>query len=190
MPRLAELELTEPRGPWMQSPLWSAVVLLGVAVAIQVTLMPMISIGDLHATPDLVIVTVCAVGMYRGVVVGAVGGFFAGLALELMLPGNTLGVVALAGVAIGAWCGRYAMTSDEPTWWLFLLVSTIASGLVPFWVGIVQLLRGTGPGIPDIVADLAGPQMVFAPPLAALVWWVARRLLGSRQVIEPGMMSG
>ncbi len=179
----------EPRDPWMRSPLWSAVVFLAVAVAIQVTLIPRIDIGDMRAVPDLMIVVVVAVAMYRGVVVGAVGGFCAGLAVELLLPGDTLGVVALAAVAIGAWCGRYATAPDEPTWWLFLLVATVTTGIVPFWVGTVQALRGDGPSIPEIVANLAGPQMLFAPLIAAVVWWVARRLLGSRHVIEPGMMS-
>lgn len=188
MPRWGRPALPEDPEPWIRSALWSAVVFLGAAVAIQVILIQRIEIGDLRAVPDLMIVAVVALGMYRGVVAGAVGGFVGGVGVELMLPGDTLGVVALAGVAIGAWCGRYATAPDEPTWWLFLLVATVATGLVPFWVGSVQALRGDGPSIPDIVADLVGPQMVFAPVLAAVVWWVARRLLGSRQVIEPGMM--
>lgn len=179
----------EERPPWIVSPIWSAVVFLGVAIALQVTVVPWIDIGDIRALPDLMIVAVVAVGMYRGVVAGALGGFVGGLGVELLLPGDTLGVVALAGVAIGAWCGRYAISSVEPTWWLFLLVSTVATGLVPLWVGSVELLRGGGPSLTTIIAELCGPQMIFAPPLAALVWWVARRLLGSREIIEPGMMS-
>ena len=76
-------------------------LLLG-AVAIQVTVMPRLTIGSLQAVPNLVIIVVVALALLRGVVVGASAGFVGGLLVELLTPGLTLGVIAFAGVVIGA----------------------------------------------------------------------------------------
>jgi len=180
-----------PRGRarFMGGPITSAAIVLGVAVLIQSVLMQRVSIGTVHAVPDVIVVAVVLVGVYRGVTVGAIGGFAAGLLVELLLPGDTLGVVAMACVVIGAWCGRFA-SGDAPPWWLLVVIGTIATGFVPFWVGIVQKLRGFGPTFTDLITQISLPQMALAPVLMLVGVWVAPRLLGRRVIVEPGMMRG
>lgn len=164
--------------------------MLAAAAFVQVTVMPRVGVGEFRAVPNVVIVVVVALAVLRGVVVGATAGFVGGLAVELLTPGQTLGVIAFACVAIGAWCGRYAALSDPVRWWLFTTLAAVGAGLVPFWVGIVDLLRGVGLPLAVLMPDVVMPHMTFAALMAPAVWWVARRLLGSPRIVEPGMMRG
>lgn len=168
-------------------PVLSAALMLLAGVFIQTMLMQRVSIGTLHAVPDVMIVTVVIVGVYRGATMGAVGGFAAGLLVELLLPGDTLGVVAMICVAVGAWCGRFA-SGDPLPWWGIVVLGTIATGVVPLWVGIVEKLRGAGPSFGDLLSQMCLPQMALAPLITLVAVWVAPRLLGERRIVEPGMM--
>jgi rod shape-determining protein MreD len=161
---------------------------MAIAVLLQVTLMPRLGIGPLQATPNLVVVMVVAVAMLRGVVVGAVVGFAAGLLVELTTPGDTLGVLALAYVVIGAWCGRFASGSEPLSRPLFLIIAAAAAGSVPLWMGAVELLRGDGPSLGYLVGQLSVPHFVFSPLVAWPAWWAARRLLGAPREVEPWLV--
>lgn len=171
--------------PSQGNALRSVALLLAIAVFLQVTVMPRLDLGPLEATPNLVVAMVVAVGMLRGVVVGAIVGFAGGLLVELMTPGDTLGVLALAYVVIGAWCGRFATGSEAPARWLFVAVASVAAALVPLWIGTIGLLRGEGPPLGYLLAQHALPHLVFAPLVAVPAWWAARRLLGEPREVEP-----
>ncbi len=160
-------------------------LLVGTAVVLQVTVMPRLDLGPLEATPNLVIATVVAVAILRGVVVGAVAGFLGGLLVELMTPGDTLGVLALVGVVIGAWCGRFAAGSDPINRLQYLIIAAIAAALVPLWMGTIELLRGEGPPLGYLLGQLTVPQLVFSTLVAWPTWSVARRLLGAPREVEP-----
>ena len=160
-------------------------LLMAVAVFLQVTVMPRLDVGPLEATPNMVVVMVVAVAMLRGVVVGAVAGFAGGLLVELMTPGDTLGVLALAYVAIGAWCGRFANGSEPIGRVLYLAIVAVAAALVPLWMGVIGLLRGEGPPLGYLVGDLTLPHLVFATLVGWPSWWAARRLLGAPREVEP-----
>ena len=166
------------------------VAAIGVAaVFLQVTLMPRLDLGPFAAIPNLVVATVVAVAALRGVVVGATFGFTAGLLVELLSPGDTLGVLAIAYVAIGAWCGRFA-SGSEPIGRLTAVVLVMAaSALVPIWLAVVGLLRGDGPPFGYLVGHLVIPQLVLAPLMALPAWWVARRLLGAPREVEPWLVA-
>ena len=72
-----------------------------------------------------------------------------------MTPGDTLGVLAIAYVAIGAWCGRFASGSEPPIGRVMAVLLVVgASALVPIWLGIVELLRGDGPPLGYLVGHL------------------------------------
>jgi cell shape-determining protein MreD len=155
------------------------------AVVLQVILLWRVDIGPLVAIPNLVVVVVVAIGMLRGVVVGAVTGFVAGLLVELTTPGDSLGVLALAYVAIGAWCGRFAERPEPPRRFVFVLLAAVAGALIPLWMGAIGVLRGDGLDLGYLVGRLATPHFVFAFALAWPVWWVCRRVLGEPRVVEP-----
>jgi hypothetical protein len=165
------------------------VALLGaVAVFLQVTIVPRLDIGPFAATPNLVVATVVVVAALRGVVVGATFGFMAGLLVELLSPGDTLGVLAIAYVVIGAWCGRFAAGSDPIARITAVLLVVGAAALVPIWLGTVGLLRGEGPPIGYLIGQFVFPQIVLAPLMALPVWWAARRLLGAPREVEPWLV--
>lgn len=134
------------------------------------------------------IVVVCAIAVKRGVLVGALAGFVGGFLVELLGPGGSLGVIAFGAVLIGAWCGRFAESGGRMTWWMFTSIAAAAGGLVPVWYGLVDTLRGVGLPLGVLIPTIAVPHLTLAAIMAPPVWWVARRLLGAPQVVEPGMM--
>lgn len=155
------------------------------AVLIQVTVMPRVDIGPIEGTPNLVVAIVVAVATLRGVVVGAAAGFAGGILVELLTPGDTLGVLALAYVAIGAYCGRFAASSDAPGRWFGVGLVAAAATLVPIWLGVVELLRGDALPMGYLFRDVVFTQLVLSPVVALPAFWAARRLLGEPREVEP-----
>ena len=89
----------------MRRAILSAAV-LGVALVLQLTVVNRLSLpGD--GAPDLVLLTVVALGLCGGPAAGAVTGFCAGLALDIAPPGSYLiGQYALVFCVVGYLCGR------------------------------------------------------------------------------------
>jgi cell shape-determining protein MreD len=165
------------------------VIALGLlAVLFQVAFLWRLDIGPLEGTPNLVVALVVAVAAYRGVVVGAVFGFAVGLLVELFTPGETLGVLALAYVAIGAWCGRFASWDEPPGRVLGVVLVAVAATLVPIWFGVMGWLRGDGFPLGFLLRDVALAQLVFSLPMAFPAWGAAKRLLGSPREVEPWLV--
>ncbi len=175
-------------GPRQGNGLGVVTLLVALAVLVQVTVMPRLDIGPLQAMPNLVVATVVAVAMFRGVVVGASAGFAGGLLVELMTPGDTLGVLALAYVILAAWCGRFAAGPEPVGRVLYLIVAALAAALVPIWLGLVEMLRGQGPPLGYLLAEFALPQLVFATLVSWPAWALSRRLLGAPREVEPWMV--
>jgi cell shape-determining protein MreD len=165
------------------------VALLTLVGAFVQSVLPRADIGPLEGIPNLLVAIVVAVGALRGVMVGACAGFAGGLLLELITPGATLGLFALAYVVIGAWCGRFAESGQSIGRWRHLGLSIAAAALVPLWLAVVEMLRGAGPPLTFVLNDLVLPQIVFAPFVALPAWWATRRLLGEPRVVEPWLVS-
>lgn len=70
------------------------------------------SVGVASGTADLLLVSVIAIGLVRGSVVGAVAGFWGGIVLDLLTL-DTLGITSLVLTLAGFWAGRYAETSPN-----------------------------------------------------------------------------
>ena len=64
----------------------------------------------LGGSPDLLLVTLVAVALLRGALVGAVAGFCGGLLVDVALLG-TLGMTSLLLTLVGYWTGRYGETT-------------------------------------------------------------------------------
>jgi len=81
-------------------------VLLGIALMLQLTVVNRLRLPGTGA-PDLVLLTVVALGLCSGPAAGAVTGFCAGLALDIAPPGSYLiGQYALVFCLVGYLCGR------------------------------------------------------------------------------------
>jgi len=101
----------------------AAVALL--AILIQLTVLGNVRLPG-GAGPDLVLVVVVALALTGGPVEGMLGGFFAGLALDVAPPATHLvGQYALVFCVVGYATGRVGSTLDESTW---LPIGVVAIG--------------------------------------------------------------
>jgi len=66
----------------------------------------------LGGAPDILLVTVVAVALLRGSIVGACAGFFAGMIVDTAML-ETLGMSSLLLTLIGYWVGRYGETTGR-----------------------------------------------------------------------------
>lgn len=85
-------------------------LLLFAAAIFQVSIVA--SANILTGTPDLLLVTLVAVALLRGSLVGAVGGFFAGLIVDTANL-EMLGLTSLLLTVAGYWIGRYGETTGR-----------------------------------------------------------------------------
>jgi rod shape-determining protein MreD len=149
-------------------------VLLFLAAIVQVSIVA--SANILTGTPDLLLVTLVAVALLRGSLVGAAGGFFAGLVVDTANL-EMLGLTSLLLTVAGYWIGRYGETTGRDR------------AHAPFLsVAVVTLLYATGALLLHFVLGQhapAGavfrevwPSIALNLILTAPVYALARRVLG------------
>jgi rod shape-determining protein MreD len=85
-------------------------VIVFVAALLQVTLVASLDLGA--GSADVLLLTVIALSLLRGAVVGSICGFFGGLLLDVVTL-DTLGVSALLYALVGYWVGRYGETTGR-----------------------------------------------------------------------------
>lgn len=81
-----------------------------VAAMLQVVIVSSLLVGG--GAPDLLLVTVVAIGLARGSISGAILGFLGGLVVDLVTL-DTLGLSSLVLTLAGFWAGRYAETTGR-----------------------------------------------------------------------------
>jgi rod shape-determining protein MreD len=87
-----------------------ALALVFVAAMLQVVVVSSVVVRG--GAPDLLLVTVVALGLLRGSIPGAMLGFVGGLIVDLATLG-TLGVTSLVLTLGGFWAGRYGETTGR-----------------------------------------------------------------------------
>ena len=185
-------DLTPPRaiGPATPRPQANAraglhwvLLMVVAAVLLEVSVMPYVNVAD--GIPDLIAPTVVVAGLLRGQLVGAVTGFGAGLLLELTSTVNTLGVLALLYLIVGAWCGRYCGREESTTLAAPLVLSVAAAFFVQVGYLMFQLLLGYKMPASEFVGAVLLPTLALTALLSPPVLLVGRRFLGAPRVIEP-----
>jgi rod shape-determining protein MreD len=150
---------------WLRALL--TVVLVVTAVVIELTVLPLLHLPG--ATPDLLAVTVVALGFLGGPVRGAVTGFFGGLLLDLVPPADgVLGLTAVVLVVAGYLAGMLGSFRERGAFTLVGLTGLLAG----FATLVYTLLAGivADPRIAwDRVAGLLVTQVIYALFLAAFV---------------------
>ena len=150
-----------------------AAVILFVAAIVQVSILSQINLFD--GVPDLLLVTLVAVALLRGAVVGAVGGFFAGLIVDTATFGQ-LGLTSLMLTVAGYWIGRYGETTGRDRAHAPYLSVAVVTALYAIGLLLVHFVLGErAPALPVLSGIV--PAIVLNLLLTAPVYALVRRLL-------------
>jgi rod shape-determining protein MreD len=150
-----------------------AAVVLFVAAVAQVSIFSQLHV--LGAVPDLLLVTLVAVALLRGSVVGAVGGFFAGLLVDTATLG-TLGLTSLVLTLAGFWIGRYGETTGRDRAHAPFLSIAVVTVLYQLGLLVVHFVLGESAPAGAVARSLV-PAIVLNLILTAPVYALVRRLL-------------
>jgi len=150
-----------------------AAVILFVAAIVQVSILTQIHVLD--GVPDLLLVTLVAVALLRGAVVGAVGGFFAGLIVDTATFGQ-LGLTSLMLTVAGYWIGRYGETTGRDRAHAPYLSVAVVTALYAVGLLLVHFVLGErAPALPVLSGIV--PAIALNLLLTAPVYALVRRLL-------------
>jgi rod shape-determining protein MreD len=150
-----------------------AAVLLFVAAILQVSIFTQVHI--LGGVPDVLLVTLVAVALLRGSLLGAVGGFFAGLLVDTATLGQ-LGLTSLILTLAGYWIGRYGETTGRDRGHAPFTSVAVITVLYAFGVLIVHFVLGERAPAGDVFRGLL-PAIVLNLILTAPVYALVRRVL-------------
>jgi rod shape-determining protein MreD len=150
-----------------------AAVLLFVAAVAQVSIFSQVHVFG--AVPDLLLVSLVAVALLRGSVVGAIGGFFAGLLVDTATLG-TLGLTSLVLTLAGYWIGRYGETTGRDRAHAPFLSVAVVTVLYQLGLLVVHFVLGESAPAGAVVRSLI-PAIVLNLILTRPVYALARRLL-------------
>jgi len=148
-------------------------VLLFVAAVAQVSVFSEIDVFG--AAPDLLLVTLVAVSLLRGSVAGAVGGFFAGLVIDIATLG-TLGLTSLVLTLAGFWIGRYGETTGRDRAHAPYLSIAVVTVLYEVGLLVVHFVLGETAPAGALFASLL-PAVILNLLVTGPVYAVVRRML-------------
>jgi rod shape-determining protein MreD len=140
------------------------------------------SISILGAAPDVLLVTLVAVGLLRGAIAGAVAGFAAGLIVDVATLG-TLGATSLLLTLAGFWAGRYGETTGRGRPHAPLVAVLAATVFVDVGGYVLDSLLG-GPVIMREVVLSLPAALALNGALAYPVFALIRRLVGATERAE------
>jgi len=150
-----------------------AAVLLFVAAIMQVSIFAQAHV--LGGVPDLLLVTLVAVALLRGAVVGAAGGFFAGLLVDTATLGQ-LGLTSLVLTLAGYWIGRYGETTGRDRRHAPFVSVAVVTVLYSFGLLLVRFVLGEPAPAAAMLRGLA-PSIALNLILTGAVYALVRRLL-------------
>jgi rod shape-determining protein MreD len=154
-----------------------AAALLFVAAIVQVSIF-----SDIHlfgAVPDVLLVSLVALSLLRGSVVGAVGGFFAGLLVDTATLGM-LGLSSLVLTLAGYWIGRYGETTGRDRAHAPFLSVAVVTVLYELGLLVVHFVLGESAPAGAVVRSLV-PAIVLNLIITAPIYALVRRLLRPAQ---------
>jgi rod shape-determining protein MreD len=134
--------------------------------------------SELHvfgAVPDLLLVSLVSLALLRGSVVGAVGGFFAGLLVDTATLG-TMGLTSLVLTLAGYWIGRYGETTGRDRAHAPFLSVAVVTVLYEVGLLVVHFVLGESAPAGAVVRSLV-PAIVLNLVLTAPLYALWRRVL-------------
>jgi rod shape-determining protein MreD len=158
-----------------------AAALIFVAAVIQVSILNSVTV--IGGTPDLLLLSLCAVALLRGSIFGAACGFFAGLVVDTATL-ETIGVTALLLTVAGYWIGRYGETTGRGRHAPVLSVAVVTV-LYAFFALLVRFMLGESDSARAVLLDALPPSLLFNILLALPVYLFCRWVLSLGQESEP-----
>ena len=152
---------------------FKAAALLFVAAIMQVSIFAQVHV--LGGVPDILLVTLVAVALLRGAIVGAAGGFFAGLLVDTATLGK-LGLTSLVLTVAGYWIGRYGETTGRDRAHAPFLSVAVVTILYSFGLLFVHFVLGERAPAGAMLRGLL-PAIVLNLLLTAPVYALVRRVL-------------
>jgi rod shape-determining protein MreD len=150
-----------------------AAALLFVAAIVQVSIFSEVHVFG--AVPDVLLVSLVALALLRGSVVGAVGGFFAGLLVDTATLGM-LGLSSLVLTLAGYWIGRYGETTGRDRAHAPFLSVAVVTVLYQLGLLVVHFVLGESAPAGAVVRSLV-PAIVLNLIITAPIYALVRRLL-------------
>ena len=150
-----------------------AAVLLFVAAIMQVSIFAQVHV--LGGVPDVLLVMLVAVALLRGAIMGAVGGFFAGLLVDTASLGQ-LGLTSLVLTVAGYWLGRYGETTGRDRFHAPFLSVAVVTILYSLGLLLVHFVLGERAPAGAMLRGLL-PAIALNLILTAPVYALVRRLL-------------
>jgi len=134
--------------------------------------------------PDLLLVTVVALGLLRGSIPGAVLGFVGGIVVDISTLG-TLGVTSLVLTLAGFWAGRYGETTGRNR----RFAPIIAVGAITLLAGVfgyvLHYLLDEEVVARHVLVTALAPAFVLNLVLALPVHRLVRAIVGEEMRAEP-----
>ncbi len=134
------------------------------------------SIDLLGGSPDLLLVTLVALALLRGSIVGASAGFTAGLLVDTANL-ETLGLTSLVLSVAGYWIGRYGETTGRDRAHAPMLSVLVVTVLYSLGAYALHFVLGDAVSARLVLADALLPAILWNLILTAPVYAVVRRLL-------------
>jgi rod shape-determining protein MreD len=150
-----------------------AAALLFVAAVAQVSIFAQVHLFG--AVPDVLLVGLVALSLLRGSVLGAVGGFFAGLIVDTASLG-TLGLTSLVLTLAGYWIGRYGETTGRDRAHAPFLSVAVVTVLYQVGLLVVHFVLGESAPGGAVMRSLV-PAVILNLILTAPIYAIVRRLL-------------
>jgi rod shape-determining protein MreD len=150
-----------------------AAVLFFVAAIAQVSIFSQLHVFG--AVPDVLLVTLVAIALLRGSIVGAVGGFLAGLVVDTATLG-TMGLTSLVLTVSGYWIGRYGETTGRDRAHAPFLSIAVVTVLYELGLLVVHFVLGESAPAGAVVRSLV-PAIVLNLILTGPLYAIVRRLL-------------
>lgn len=149
-------------------------VLLFAAAIVQVSIFSGVSF--LGGTPDVLLVTLVCVALFRGSIHGAVAGFAAGLVVDTANLG-TLGMTSLVLTLLGYWIGRYGETTGRDRLHAPFLSIAVATALYAVGALALHFLLGEPAPAKRVLVGGLLPAILLNLVLTVPVYALVRRAI-------------
>jgi rod shape-determining protein MreD len=147
--------------------------LLLLAALVQVSIASTIGVADGH--PDVVLVVLIGVALLRGPLFGAVAGFWAGLALDIVSL-ETLGLTSLLLTLVGYFAGRLGDVTTKSSAHPSLVAVALGTTGFAFGSALVHFMLGSTLSAGHFFVGVLLPTLALNLLLAYPIYGACRRI--------------